>query len=114
MERLGLQLGIGTVPMGLSALQVGADYHPDNPDCGKKQFSVHLYVCACTLCPEMSVIQGSVWASGKGNMQLIKVERQRECNVAAPLLILDITHSKVFINFQLCCFSTFSLPVRRK
>lgn len=47
----------------------------------------------------MSVIQGSVYASGRGNMQLINVETQWECDMAAMLLILAIAHCKVFTNF---------------
>lgn len=82
-----------TVLIRASAFQSGADLCPDNPGCGKSSSA-----CLCDV-PRMSVIQGSVRASGRGNMQLVKVETRRECDMAAPLLILDIAHCKVFINF---------------
>lgn len=47
----------------------------------------------------MSVTQRSVYTTGKGNMQLINMETQGERDMAALLLILDIAHCKVFINF---------------
>lgn len=82
-----------TVLIRASAFQSGADLCPDNPGCGKSSSA-----CLCDV-PRMSVIQGSVRARGRGNMQLVKVETWRECDMAAPLLILDIAHCKVFINF---------------
>lgn len=52
----------------------------------------------------MSVTQRSVYTTGKGNMQLINMETQGERDMAALLLILDIAHCKVFINFLLVLF----------
>lgn len=82
-----------TVLIRAAAFQSGADLCPDNPDCGKSSSA-----CLCDV-PRTSVIQGSVHARGRGNMQLVKVETRRECDMADPLLILDIAHCKVFINF---------------